>query len=381
MAKKLVDTLLEIFFADRHEFKDLDLTLSRIDDALRSVVPEITAKVVHVAGTNGKGSTSQFIAGLLTNEGFSTLLFTSPHINTIEERIKDNLNTISTELFNELFLKAKPTIEQYNLSFFEAIFLMAMILAGERGYDYIILETGLGGRFDATNTDFIREKLPVITTIAQDHQYILGFKITDILKEKLGIVKDNRDIFVGQNQEFINEMIANFMPQCNIHYLNTDIVSDYPSPFIYNYQLAHSVVEFLLGRRLEVAKLPLPPCRQERFGRVLLDGAHNASGLMTLLKEYKPEIAIVSQTADRDIKKFCDILARGAKCIIITTIPDNPRATNIEKLRKLPFELIIDPIEALNTALNETDGEVLVTGSFYLCGQVREYLLAQGKDV
>jgi dihydrofolate synthase/folylpolyglutamate synthase len=370
---------LELFFQDRHEFQNLALTLSRIDQALEESSPKIASKIIHIAGTNGKGSTSQFIANILKNEGYTTLLFMSPHINHIEERIQKDLSPISTELFDDLFAEARPYIEKYDLSFFEAIFLMVMLLAGREKLDYLILETGLGGMFDATNTNYISEKLPVITTIAQDHKNWLGSKIEDIIEAKLGIIRHSEITFIGYNQDFIIDIISKSLPDRDLRYIpiekRLEAERYYPYPFSLNYLNAHNVAEFLLQRSLPFVQLPLPPCRQERFGRVLLDGAHNPSGLMELLKGYTPDIAIISTTSDRDIKKFCEILSRKVDRIILTTLPDSFRAYSVEKLNRLPYEFIQNPIDALNIALKDTDGDILVAGSFYLCGHIRKYLI------
>ncbi len=384
-------SLFEAFFTERHEFADLELTLSRIDSALWPLAPlPGNTRVLHIAGTNGKGSTSLFLSHLLAGRGFSTLLFTSPHITGIEERIQLNLNPVSRKTFDRLFTLAVDSVKKYSLSFFEALFMMAMIFCAEAKPDFLILETGLGGRFDATNTNLIKTKTPVLATMGQDHQMLLGNKITDIINEKIAVVRENSPLFIGYNPDFVVDYVAGALPACDVRPLFSDprvlqirgdVEKLYNKPFSYNYLNAHRVAEYLLGTEFPAELLPLPPCRQERIGRVLLDGAHNPSGLISLLHGLPavPAAAVLSSTVDRDLHKFCHILSSKIKSIFLTAIPGNPRSYTEAQLRKIQdTDVYMAPEDALNAALNAVAGDVLVCGSLYLCAYLRSLLLKKG---
>ncbi len=377
-------SLFEKYFHEKGEFTDLELTLSRIDTAISDFPLENdTTRVVHIAGTNGKGSTSFFISQMLVNEGKTTILFTSPHIISIRERIKINNTPVTEERFDNLFILSLQAVKKYRLSYFETLFLMCWILSKDIKPDYLILETGLGGRFDATNTGCIPTKTPVITTIAQDHQNLLGKNIYGILMEKLAIIQGNNPVFVGFNQPFIIDKIKEIMPDKEIIEIDSNQIQTakklYPSPFHYNFLLAHRVSEYLLNMPISMRELMLPPCRQEKFGRIIIDGAHNISGLLTLINSFDqmPDAAIVSATRDRDINKFCGLLSHHIKNIVLTTIPDNQRSYTVTELKNTGYPVYERPEDGLNDILKKYNGNILVLGSLYLCAYLRHIILEQ----
>jgi dihydrofolate synthase/folylpolyglutamate synthase len=154
----------------------------------------------------------------------------------------------------------------------------------------------------------------------------------------------------------------------------------YSDPYSFNYLIAHQVAEYLLCRKLPLQKLALPPCRQERFGRIMLDGAHNASGILTLLKGLEgrgelPEVAIISMTAERDIERFCGLFAQKIPHILTTVIPHNPRSVSMDTLAKLPYKSFDSPSKALAYAEKTFSGRILVAGSLYLCALLRQKLV------
>ena len=164
----LVLNKFESYYADKFEFKNLDLSLSRIDNALKEAGfnEKSLGRIIHIAGTNGKGSTSYFLYQMLQLSGYKTALFTSPHILKINERISYNLSDISDDNMDNIFNQYKDLIIKNNLSYFEAVFFTAVMYFALKSPDFTILETGLGGRFDATNTNLINNKLCVITSNA-----------------------------------------------------------------------------------------------------------------------------------------------------------------------------------------------------------------------
>jgi dihydrofolate synthase/folylpolyglutamate synthase len=424
-------SLFEKFFDGRPEYRHMELSLKRIDTALFAANPHINAvtngRVIHIAGTNAKGSTAFFLANILMSEGFSVMLFTSPHIISVYERIQYNGEFISSADFDDLFSRRQNIIIENNLTYFETLFFIFMLFAEIKQPDYLVIETGLGGRFDATNTNYLHKKYPVITQIAADHREILGANIYGILSEKLAVIKENSPVFIGACKSFImDEIRAKLAGKEIISPDERDIsqaLQFAPSPFNSNLTLAIRTAEYILKKNIPYKAYPLPPCRQERFEGVILDGAHNESGILALRKVF-PKVGgiLLSSTKEHDLKKFAELLSKCSKNIIITSIPDNPRSIEAAVAEGLPF--IKDPVSALTELEGSllqaftpvvfcerlrgiipsaskrryekdhpeceqkalfkarSEGDILVTGSLYLCAYIRKVLvLSHGQKV
>ena len=158
--------------------------------------PEQGLRIIHVAGTNGKGSVCAYMQAMLMAEGKRTGFFTSPHLVSMNERIRLNNRQITDEQFLEVFRKVKAVVDEMaeegisHPSYFEFLFGMGMTVFAEEMPDYVILETGLGGRLDATNS-VEHPVLSIITSISLDHTQYLGSTIAEIAGEKAGIIKEN----------------------------------------------------------------------------------------------------------------------------------------------------------------------------------------------
>ncbi|OYP22036.1 tetrahydrofolate synthase, partial [Lachnotalea glycerini] len=168
--------------------------------------PEESMKVIHVAGTNGKGSVCAFLASILRQAGKTNAMFTSPHLIEINERFEINGKKVTNEVFTETFHIVINGVNQMieegysHPTFFEFLFAMAMVIFKRAKVEYAILETGMGGRLDATNV-IDKPVMTIITTIALDHMQILGDTIEEIAKEKAGIIKSNVVVvFDGTNE-------------------------------------------------------------------------------------------------------------------------------------------------------------------------------------
>jgi dihydrofolate synthase/folylpolyglutamate synthase len=368
--------MLDQFFELTNEFKSIDLTLKRIYKALNDANIDVSklGQVIHVAGTNGKGSTSFFIAQMLDNLGYKTALFTSPHIENITERIKLGIVDISEEYFSRSFNSLKNLISLNKLTFFEALTLIAFDIFTEYRPDFTILETGMGGRFDATNV--IDHKLPIITSISQDHSGFLGKNIFQIADEKLAIIKDNPIFFVGKNPLFILNYIHDKFKDKKIISVQYDNEAPYPKPYSYNFNLAKEVVRFITDKNVVDNKYCLPPCRMERIGRFILDGSHNPAGLLNTITNFDADTVIFSCTYDRPIEKMLNILKRSFKNIIITKIPENSRSLDIDLIpdTKGIFK-IQSPEDAVNKSIYISGkSDIIIIGSLYLCGYLRKYI-------
>ncbi len=168
--------------------KGIKLGLDRMFAAAATLGnPQNAYQCIHVAGTNGKGSTSAFIESVLREHGFKTGLFTSPHIISFEERFMINGKPIITRQWMDVYRSVEPIIEDLRLTFFEAVTLLAFELFKREKVEWAVFETGMGGRLDSTN--IIIPKVASITAIAMDHMNFLGDNLLSIAGEKLGIVK------------------------------------------------------------------------------------------------------------------------------------------------------------------------------------------------
>lgn len=377
----------ESYYADKFEFKNLDLSLNRIDNALKEAGfnEKSLGRIIHIAGTNGKGSTSYFLYQMLQLSGYKTALFTSPHILKINERISYNLLDISDNDMDNIFMQYKDIIIKNNLSYFEAVFFTATLYFAPKSPDFTILETGLGGRFDATNTNLINNKLCVITFMGYDHAAYLGNNIYCIINEKLGILRDNSTLMLAYNKPFVLEHIKNTVKN-KVQFIEKNMIisdKDYPSPYNENYTTSSYIYNILLNKEFRYnAELKLPPCRMEKLGDVILDGSHNMSGILKIKETWKKKninSVIFTVTNDRNIENTAVILRQVSPNIIVTTLPDNIRSIHEYKSKDVIF--IQSPIDAFEYAKKHFKGTILITGSFYLCAYIKEYINGSGNEV
>lgn len=179
--------------------KALNPTLKNIENLCQYLGnPQLKFKSIHVAGTNGKGSTSHMLASILQESGYKTGLYTSPHLKDFRERFRINGLMVEEEFIIDFVTKHKSYIQEIKPSFFEVTVAMAFELFAERKVDFAVIETGLGGRLDSTN--IIHPILSVITNIGLDHTDILGDTLEKIAFEKAGIIKENTPIIISENQ-------------------------------------------------------------------------------------------------------------------------------------------------------------------------------------
>jgi dihydrofolate synthase / folylpolyglutamate synthase len=198
--------------------------------------PEKKLKCIHVAGTNGKGSTSHLLASILQEAGFKVGLYTSPHLNDYRERIKINGIEISKDFVVEFINKHKTFFEENKLSFFEMSVGLAFDYFEKKNTDINIIEVGMGGRLDATN--IITPIASVITNIGLDHTQFLGNNLEDIALEKAGIIKKNIPVIIGENQDETKKVFLNkaFENNSEIFFASDLISQNYPSELLGDYQ-------------------------------------------------------------------------------------------------------------------------------------------------
>ena len=357
--------------------------------------PHLKTETIHVAGTNGKGSTCSFIASLLTEKGEKVGLFTSPHIFDFKERIRINGTKISEEEVVSFCHQLKEIELPFQPSFFEITFAMAMHHFERNNCTYAIIETGLGGRLDATNV--ITPLLSIITNISLDHQNFLGNTIEAIAVEKAGIIKHKVPVFVAEENSFTKEI---FVDAANLK--NTQVTFLTPSQKAYQ-QLASYQQTNLQTALQAIAIIDIHPTEQEitsaitrlyqntgLFGRfqeinsaprIIIDAAHNEAGIKILLKElqqtpHEKLKFIVGSSGDKDLKKLISNLPSTSE--INLCVFKNERSTTYDELSKMAAEnstikkVYPEIIQALNEIISNTmDNEtIVICGSFFLISDI-----------
>lgn len=373
--------------------------------------PEKKYKIIHITGTNGKGSTSTIIETVLLEAGCSVGKYTSPHILKFNERIRANGKDISDEEIALTYEKVKNAIKNIGITptFFEVTTAMMFLYFAEKKVQYAVLEVGMGGRFDATNV--ADGDIAVITNVSLDHTEYLGKTIYDIAFEKAGIIKEKSFVVVGDsNKEFLkavsekkktfvnteekykdvryNLNFKNFMTEIYINEkkFNLSLFGDYQ---VKNFLCAYEALKHL-GISDEIIEKAVSKvvwqCRFERFSQnplTILEGAHNIDGILNLKKilthEYKPDeiVMIVSILKDKKVKEMLEVCESFSDKIILTSLSDNPRGLSGEKLLeytdKSPVFSVEDDIKkAYETAEKSNRRIIVVCGSFYTCERFKK---------
>ena len=376
---------------------DLNNTISLLD-ALGH--PENDLNCIHIAGTNGKGSTSHILAALCQSHGLKTGIFTSPHLVDFRERIKIDGVQISQETVVDWVENVIPSLPlDFEPSFFELTFALALVYFKEAHCDVCIIETGLGGRLDATNV--ILPKLSVITNIGFDHQNFLGDTRPLIAGEKAGIIKAHVPVLIAEKdqetQAVFEEKVKNVSAQLRwVDFsgnLESDLLGSYQQLNLHTAKQAFEwycdlmeiknqtdQVDYALKN---VAKLTDFHGRMELIQEnplVIFDVAHNISGIRVLLHELKSltysRLHIVFCAAnDKDLSEVFEILPKNAQYYF--TQFSNIRSRKVEEWQTIvpkdfTHKLFKTPIDAYQHATSHASNEdlVLVFGSFFLVGEL-----------
>jgi dihydrofolate synthase/folylpolyglutamate synthase len=367
--------------------------------------PEKQLNFIHIAGTNGKGSTSHILAALGQEHGLTTGIFTSPHLVDFRERIKVNGQQIPQEKVVHWVETVIPSLNiNFEPSFFELTFALALCYFLEKDCDLCIIETGLGGRLDATNA--ITPLLSVITNIGYDHQNFLGNTRTEIASEKAGIIKAKTPILIAEQDPETQSVFLNksnnekaLLRWVNLdENIESDLLGTYQQlnlntakqAFQWYCEIVNSPFNELVANRalLNVCSLTDFHGRMERIQNnptVILDVAHNSSGILVLLEELKKlsynKLHIVFGTAyDKDLTEVIPLLPKQAHFYLTQFANARSRKaaewTAIGLSNILNFEVFHHPFQALQQAKNnaQKDDLILVFGSFFLVGEIIESL-------
>jgi dihydrofolate synthase/folylpolyglutamate synthase len=398
--------------------------------------PHHNLRFIHVAGTNGKGSTCAMLESIYRAGGLRVGLFTSPHLVAFGERIQVNRQLISDADVVRLVSELKPLLAKFSTdehpTFFEVVTVMALRYFAEQKCDLVIWETGLGGRLDATN--IVTPLASVITNIQYDHQKWLGETLASIAAEKAGIVKSGIPVITAADEPEALKVIQDTARANNVHVTvvqpklgkspsphpiwrgikgegdrgsrqpeaDSDILTALELPLLGSHQRLNAALAIATVRTL-APQIPVSddairaglsqvswPGRLQLVTRpsgqkILLDGAHNIAGAQTLataIAQYFPNAKtalILGILQDKDWDAICRILAPLAYRILLVPVPSE-RTANTDELsaasQRANPKISIHPCASLSAALSETasDPFLLITGSLYLVGEAMDLL-------
>jgi dihydrofolate synthase/folylpolyglutamate synthase len=398
--------------------------------------PHQELQVVHVAGTNGKGSVCKYITAILEKAGYTVGVYLSPHVERFSERIVIGNQEISKDDLAILITQVRPLVEhmrqQNNTpTFFEIVTALAFLHFKNHKVDYAVVEVGLGGRFDATNV--VHPVVSVITNISFEHTEILGKDLSSIASEKAGIIKDHvpvvtaatqdalttiqqvaleqhapvilidhstwkRTTFQGMHQEFLIQ--GSFQD----YTVRTSLLGIHQGE---NIAVAIAAIEQLQTNGVYITDMNITdgisatthPARMEIVSEhplILLDGAHNPAGMTMLTHTIKEDffshrlILVIGMLKDKDIGTMISTIVPLADVVIVTK-STNPRAADPQMLTELIMDVdekkVVYTTQSTHEAIDQARGLatekdlICVTGSLFTVGEVRGYLLMGKKQV
>ena len=416
--------------------KKIDLGLGRIERVLKALGnPHLKLPpAVHIAGTNGKGSTTAYLRAMVEAEGKTAHIYTSPHLVRFNER----MTVASEEIGDEVLLDVLKRVMDANggapLSFFEATTAAAFLAFSEHPADYALIEVGLGGRYDATNV--FDPAASIITPVYYDHAEFLGRDLAGIAREKAGIIKDHVPVFAGRQEDLVQAVLRNeaakhrapiqfltedfraYREQDRMVFDADDVLMDLPQPALLGaHQIDNAGVAIATARSLGLsdnaiseglknvswpARLqnltagPFAEMVAESGGELWLDGGHNphaAAALATTMAELQDKtervlVLLMGILGNKDAGKFLDEFEGLASALIAVDIPGSP-SLSPETLKELAENRgingqvgknLTDAVQrAINTgeALSRYDAagsiippRILICGSLYLAGHV-----------
>lgn len=399
--------------------------------------PHLACPVVHVAGSKGKGSVVEMTASCLAACGYTTGVFTSPHLVTVRERVRVGPDMISEKEFSRLLAKVAAAAQALepthgSVTYFEAVTALAFLHFAEQAVDCAVIEVGLGGRLDCTN--IVEPAVCVVTAIQLEHTQLLGDTLAEIAGEKAGIFKPGAIALTMPQDEAIMSAFRDAAERaaCELRVLKQDV--DFSARFEASPELGPHVRVCLSTPRSSYEHLPVPfpgehqaencglalaaldalraqgfelPERDVARGlsltpahgrmevvherpRVMIDGAHNPESVRALVRAIGAHqrtdsmVVVFGCAADKDVDAMLREIALGADKIVFTKADDSPRAMDPAELQKRFVDLSgkmaqVEPNlkDALNTAARAVgrDDLICVTGSFHLAGEAKRLLM------
>jgi dihydrofolate synthase / folylpolyglutamate synthase len=398
----------------------IDLRLDRMRRVLAAFDhPEKRFPSLHIAGTNGKGSTAAMLHHVLSMAGYRSALYTSPHLVSFTERIRVGADEITEGEVVAMTEEIEGRAAAVALTFFEFVTVMAFVYFARQNVDVAVVEVGLGGRLDATNV--VSPMVSAITTLSVDHQAYLGADVFSIAREKAGIIKTGVPVVCGRMPEDVAQLIKAIAEQRGsaAFFLGTDFGFSLKNEGVFDYRgIKQHFLNLTLGLRgrhqranaaVALAALELArerfPCGDQALrkglatvrwpGRlevmlarptVILDGAHNSEGVQALIDEIRDfppgrKVKLLfGAMADKEWDLMVGALSQVVDEIVFTRVA-MARSAEPEKLaeglkRRLPHRAIRDSRTALRVLVDESGPEdiIVVAGSLYLLGEIRPML-------
>ncbi len=355
--------------------------------------PESTFKTIHVAGTNGKGSTSHMLASILQEAGYKVGLYTSPHLKDFRERIKINGKMIKKSDVTDFIKTNKSFFETHQLSFFEMTVGLAFDCFSKHKVDIAVIEVGLGGRLDSTN--IITPEVSVITNIGYDHMQFLGETLPEIAFEKAGIIKSNIPVVIGEYQKEVFPVFEKIAKEksSKLFLASKNDSNTYSSDLKGNYQVHNikTVVQtiailktkgFVISEKNIEKGLKKVVVNTGLMGRwqvlnkqpkVICDTAHNAEGLYYTLKQLQEEKfdklhIVIGVVNDKDLKKVLPLFPKNATYYFCK--PNIERGLDENELKKqcAKFQLIGEAYDSVDSAYKTALGKATKKDLIYIGG-------------
>ena len=400
-------------YRDISKLEGINLLLEKLGN------PEKKFKIIHIAGTNGKGTTALILSRLLKVQGFSTGCYTSPHLTDIRERIRLNGRPVSKKNFvlsASIVLKIAHNIKgNQHLSYFDLLTAIAFHVFMINKMEWIVLETGLGGRLDSTNvTD---KELCILTKVGFDHQDILGIKLKDIAAEKIGITRSGIPTIISNQEKKLKKWLKLQLNKKNVpsYFVDELFKRKFPNFFLNN-SSTNSRIEcmqtslcamqilfngdivqrkkwfknaqkYKITGRLDLRKNIFWVKESKYFKKILIDVSHNKDSIFALTnfisqKNIIPYTLILGMVSDKlvhPIKTQLKELCLKAEKIIFTPV-DSPRTATTKQLesfifgkKKTEYTTITKHVnsaeEALKLCISCSEKSIVITGSFFLAGE------------
>lgn len=369
--------------------------------------PQDNFMSIHIAGTNGKGTTAAMIASILIEAGYKVGLYTSPHLLRFNERIRINGTPITDERIVEFMSQYKTAIDKIESTFFEATTAMAFDYFKKKKVDVAVIETGLGGRLDSTNV--LKPKITIITSISMDHAEILGKDLKTIAFEKGGIIKNGVPLILSSQSEEVKNVIIKIsdMKSAKVNYCNQNDIKnisitetgtklnwnglDYKTCLIGEHQAINAVLAIeavktfssninsdIILNGLKKVKWPARIQKMHKTLPIYYDVAHNAHGIQVLLDSlfkiyHKKPIGVIALKVDKELEQIVPKLRSRFRALIVTSEPGVGlmEAQDLHNaLIKFGIEATLEPdiIEAIKT-INESVSKTrpgVIFGSHYI---------------
>jgi dihydrofolate synthase / folylpolyglutamate synthase len=392
-----------------------EIGIQRLKDFMSTIDnPQNKIKVIHIAGTSGKTSTSYYIYNLLLALGLRAGLTVSPHIIDIRERIQLNGNLISHAKFVANFNELLPQITKFEsqsktqFTYFEIMVVMAYFSFYKENLDYAVIETGLGGLLDGSNIVNRDDKICVITQIGLDHTDILGDTLAAITLQKSGIIQDNNLVITNNDDIEVIDTIAKVCSNKNskLIHLNKSkfsYKSNLPKFQIKNFQIALKVAELVCQRENQIYdefKLVQKAINTYIPGRfeiitidnknIILDGAHNPQKILALVQSIQAKFPnqkfaiLLAIKSSKDISNIVKIITPIAYTLTITNfkvkqdmVSRSYKLLEAENLLKNTTDMPINYISNTSKAYNfilKSNHPILITGSLYLISQIKQLI-------